>query len=180
MPEAARETWAYVHSWRMLVAFVGASMLILAVGLLLVLVAGSGTAALAGILLAFAIFVLFFAVLLFVPPLVRQGAQTYRLVVERPPEDVQETIRSVMEERGYRVRVESVPSRSARPPKVVIVEGASARFLLTPISRRLRPKGAPDDTVVVQIGARGESDAAAKALREIVTSRLVPSTEGVE
>jgi len=170
--------WAYVHGWRMLFAFLGVALVILGIGFLLVLGAGPEGAFGASILLALAVFLVLFAVLLFVPRIVRRGAQTYRLVAERPPEEVEEMVRTVIEERGYRVLVEAVPSRSGHPTKIVSVDGQPVRFVLTPIVRRLRRKEPPGATDVLQIGVTGESDPAAKDLRDLVTSRLVPPPEG--
>lgn len=170
--------WTFADNWHILLAFLGTAIAILALGVLAVLGAGADAAPGAGVLLSLGVFLVVFAVLLLVPRLTRRGAKSYRLVVDRPIEEVEQEVRGVLESGGRKVTTDVVSTRSPRPPRVLTAEGAPWRIRLERVSRRESGDGV-EQTEVVQVGVGAEGDAEACAVRDVVAARLSASGDAV-
>ena len=166
-------SWSYVNYWRMLASFLGASMVLLGVGVLAVTGAGSEAAFGAGVLLAVAVFVTVFALLLLFPRVARRGPVGYRIVVERPLVEVEGAVREALEGAGRSVHVDVLAGRTRRTPaRVVRVEGTPCRFLVEAVSLRESGDGV-ERTEVLQVGLEETPEGAAKELRDLVGSGVV-------
>lgn len=170
--------WVYADNWRILVGFLGAAIVVLGIGVLAVSLGGAAVAVDAGVLLSVGVFLAVFATILLVPRLVRRGVRSFRLYVDRTIEEVEREIQGALEASGYLVTIDTVPSRSPRPPRVLLAEGAPWRIRLEAVSRREVGDATIDRTEVIQIGVDAEDDADAKSVRELVGARLAPSRPG--
>ena len=180
MDETPPVGWAYVNDLRLGGFLLGASMVILGTGMLVVVVGGVDQAATADLLLAIGIFLAIFTVLLSLPRIRSRGAVSYSLHVERTMDDVEVVLRAALEGIGHRVRVEVKPSRSRRPPRLVHVDGLTARFLVRAAPyREERGKGTAW-TELVQIGIGTGSDDAAREARDRISARLAASPSSNE
>lgn len=172
MDETPPAPWAYMNDLRFGAVFLGAAMVVFLVGMVVVIVGGAEEAAMADLLLAIGVFLLIFTVLLALPRIRSRGAASYSLLVERSMDDVEQSVRSALEEMGHKTHIEVTPSRSRRPPRLVHVDGAASRFLLRAAPyREERGKGTAW-TEIVQIGIGKGSDEVARELRERIAVRL--------
>lgn len=175
MDEAPPAAWAYMNDLRFGAIFLGAAMVVFGAGMLVVILGGVDEAATADLLLAIGIFLLIFTVLLALPRIHSRGAVSYSLLVERSMDEVEQSVRSALEEMGRKVHVEVASSRSRRPPRLVHVDGVASRFLLRAAPyREERGKGS-SWTEIVQNGIGKGSDEVARELRERIAARLTAS-----
>ena len=176
---SSRAEWTYSNQWRMIAAFLGGSMILLGAGLLAVSSAGADAAFGAGVLLAVAVFLVAFAMLLFFPRLRRQGSFTFRTVFLGSVAEAEAAVRSALSASGRAVHAEDAASRSRHPPRVVRADGLPSRFLVQALSTREGGDGL-ERAEVIQIGLEDADDPAAREARDLVGSRLGASSDRAE
>ncbi len=169
--------WSYSNNFRVLTAFLGVPMVLLGLGLVLVAFFGKDATDGATMLLGLAVFVTMFALLLVFPRLLRRGVWNYGRIVDRPMDVVEAVVRGALEGTGRPVRTEEIVSRSKRRLRIVRVEGLSTHFMLESFSGPARETEGEARTEIVQVGISGEVDPGAKALRDLVESRLAMSED---
>lgn len=163
--------WSYANNWRALSSFLGIAMVMLGVGMLSVSAFGIAAADGATLLLGLATFLTLFSLLLLFPRLHRRGVRNYTRVVDRPMDEVADVVRGALEAAGRSVRIDALSSRMKRTARLVKVEGAT-HFLLEPFAGPARSGENSQRTEIVQVSIAEESDEAAKALRDLIESRL--------
>ncbi len=176
MGEPTEAAWAYADNGRILLAFLGTSITLLLIGILTVFAGGREAAVGAGVLLSIATFLLVFAITLFLPRLARRGERSFRLVVDSSIEEVSHAVRAALESVGRMARIDILPSRSNRPPRMVTGDGLPCRFRLEAISLREAGASGVEKTEVIQVGSVGGSGAA-RELRDLLASRLLGASE---
>lgn len=171
----AAPSWMYVNEVRLVAFVLGASMVVLGIGLLLYLAAGYSEMETVDVLLGAGVFFLVFALLLFVPRLRSRGAKSFSLLVEYSLDDVQTAVTAAVEESGRKAQVEVGRSRFVRPPREIVIDGLPWGFSLHAAPYR-EARGSPAEwTEIVQKGLTDEKDEVALELRERVLSRLATS-----
>lgn len=177
--ESSGPAWSYANNWRIVVAFLGLTMVFLGVGLLAVLAFGND-AGLAGVtLLTLATFLLVFAMLVFLPRLARRGSVSFSLRSRRSPTDAERAVREAIEESGGAPHVEILKSRSETPPRIVTAEGIPSRFRIVATRVRAGRTDGSEWTEIIQSVTPTDEDEA-RALRERIAARLtgrVPPNE---
>lgn len=172
MDAGTHGSWTYANNLRIATMFLGVAMVSLGGGVLLVLAYGVEASEGALTFLVIGIFLAVFAVLVFLPRIIRRGAISYSLVADRPIEETAAAVRDALSQDGAPARLEVLPSRSDRPPRIVLVEGVAPRFRIEPT----RPPGSPREgrswTEVIQSGLADEEDEEARRIRERVAARL--------
>ncbi len=171
----AAPSWMYVNEVRLITVVLGASMVVLGVGLLIYLVDGAEQMDTVDVLLGTGVFFLLFALFLFVPRLRSRGPMSYTLLVEHALDEVETAVTSAVEDSGLKAHVTVRKSRFQRPPREVAVDGVSWSFTLRAAPYRERREDGTQWTEVVQKGLPDEKDEAARDLRERVLSRLAAS-----
>ncbi len=180
MDETPAAAWSYVNDLRFGGIFLGSSMVVLGVGMLVVIVGGVDGAATADLLLIIGIFLLIFTVLLSLPRIRSRGAVSYSLHVERSMDDVENAVRSALAGTGHEVRVEVTTSRARRPPRVVHVDGVASRFLVRAAPYREERGKGTTWTELAQVGMSTGSDEVARELRDRISARLAASPTSSE
>lgn len=168
--EAGR--WTFVDNSKFLIGFLGAAIAVLGIGVASVLVAGAEAASAASVLLSIGVFLVVFAVLLLVPRLSRRGPKSFRLLVDLGIDHVEREVRGALEASGRSVRVDVVPSRFARPPRILSADGIPWKIRLENVPKREIGEPGIERTEVVQVGVDTEEDADARVVRELVAARL--------
>ncbi len=175
----AAPAWTYSNDGRILTMFLGATMVILGVGLLLVFLWGVQAAEPADLFLAIGVFLLIFTVLLFVPRLRTRGAFSYSLLVQAPMGLAEAAVRGAIEATGRTVQVQITESRILRPARTILIDGLPPRFLLKAAPHRERREEGTSWTEIIQVGLLDEGDEVAKELRERVAAAFaVPARAG--
>jgi len=90
-------------------------------------------------------------------------------------DDVLEAVKAAVAETGRTVRVEVLRSRSARPPRTLIVDGVPWTFSLRAAPYRERERDGTSWSELVQSGFENMEDEVARDLRERVLVRLATS-----
>ncbi len=169
---AARETeWAYSNDGRIAFVFLGLAMVLLAIGVLAVTVFGSDAANGSVALLAIAMFLLIFSVLVFVPRLARRGPASFSFLSRRSIDEAVKAVREAIEASGRTPRVDIVKSRSDHSPRIVSAEGIRARFRIEVTRHPAGAEGGLEWTEIVESFASRDGPEA-QALRKMVTERL--------
>src|SRR5213594_1439899 len=169
---AAHQTeWSYSNDGRIAFVFLALAMVLLALGVLAVTVFGSDAANGGVALLAIAMFLLVFAVLVFVPRLARRGAASFSVYSRRSVDEAVKAVREAIEASGRTPRVDIVKSRSDQPPRIVTAEGIQTRFRIEVTRHPAGAEGGLEWTEIVESSASREG-AEAQALRKKVTERL--------
>lgn len=165
-------SWSYANNLRMATMFLGLSMISTGLGVLLILSFGSAAAEAASTFLILGTFVVVFAVLVFVPRLIRRGASSFSLYANTPLEEAERAVRDALSGTGANVHVEVVKSKSRNPSRIVFVDGRGPRFR---IQSSRSPQGSNPGgpwTEVIQSGVDGEGNDSARELRERVSAKL--------
>ena len=165
-------SWTYANNLRVATMFLGLSMVSLGIGVLLVLSYGADATDAALTFLTIGIFLAVFAVLVFLPRLVRRGAISFSLYADRPLDEAERVVREALSQDGATVRVEVVRSRSDRPPRIVVADGMAPRFRIESSRSPEAPADARSWTEVIQSGMADEEDEEARRLRDRVAARL--------
>ncbi len=169
---AVREAeWTYSNDGRIAFAFLAFAMVLLALGLLAVIALGSDAANGGVALLAIAVFLLVFAVLVFLPRLARRGAASFSVYSRRSVDEAVKAVREAIEASGKTARVDVVKSRSDHPPRIVTAEGIPSRFRIEVTRHPSGAEGGLEWTEIVESSASRDGEEA-QALREKVTERL--------
>src|SRR5207244_11118320 len=126
--------WTYSNDGRIAFVFLASAIVLLALGLLAVTAFGSDAANGGVALLATAMFLLVFAILVFLPRLARRGAASFSVYSRRSVDEAVKAVREAIEVSGRKARVDVVKSRSDPPPRIVTAEGppSSVRTRGTP------------------------------------------------
>src|SRR5947199_8831426 len=125
---AAHQTeWSYSNDGRIAFVFLALAIVLLALGLLAVTAFGSDAANGGVALLATAMFLLVFAILVFLPRLARRGAASFSVYSRRSVDEAVKAVREAIEVSGRKARVDVVKSRSDHPPRIVTAEGVPSR-----------------------------------------------------
>src|SRR2546429_9729046 len=104
---ATRETeWAYSNDGRIAFVFLALAIVLLAIGLLAVTAFGSDAANGGVALLAPAMFLLVFAILVFLPRLARRGAASFSVYSRRSADEAVKAVREPLEAPGKKARVD--------------------------------------------------------------------------
>jgi len=173
MESGRRVTWTYANNLRIATMFLGLAMVSLGVGVLLVVAYGVEAAEGALTFLVLGIFLAVFAVLVFLPRIVRRGAISYSLIADRPIEETAAAVREALSQDGATARVEILRSRSDRSPRVVVMDGTAPKFRIEPTRPPESPREGRSWTEVIQSGLADERDEEARRLRERVAARLL-------
>lgn len=168
-------SWMYVNEVRLVAVVTGAAMVVLGVGLLIYLVDGPEQADTVDVFLGTGVFLILFAVLLFVPRLRSRGALSFSLVVEHGMDEAELAVTSAVEESGRKSHVTVAKSRFGRPPREIVIEGLGWRFSLHAAPYRERKDDGTEWTEIAQVGLANEADEVARELRERVLTRLATS-----
>jgi hypothetical protein len=167
-------SWSYANDARILRLFLGGTLVVL--GIVAAIVASSPTdpetAAVADVLLAMAIFLLIFGILVFVPRVLSRGSMSYSLHVERSLDDVESTVREAVEAVGRSPRVEVRDSRlkMKRPPRTVRIDGVPTRILLRAAPYRERRVEGTSWSEIVLVGLPSAGDEFALELRKRISA----------
>ena len=169
---AAHQTeWSYSNDGRIAFVFLALAIVLLAIGLMAVTAFGSDAANGGVALLAIAMFLLVFSVLVFVPRLARRGAASFSFYSRRSLDEAVKAVREAIEASGRTPRVDIVKSRSDQPPRIVTAEGIQARFRIEVTRHPAGAEGGLEWTEIVESSASRDG-AEAQALRKKVTERL--------
>src|SRR2546428_10912368 len=163
---AAPETeWAYSNDGRIAFVFLVLAIVLLATGVMAVTAFGSDAANGGVALLAIAMFLLVFSVLVFVPRLARRGPASFSFYSRRSLDEAVKAVREAIEASGRTPRVDIVKSRSDQPPRIVTAEGIQARFRIE-VTRH--PAGAEGGLAWAEIveASASRDGAEAEALRK--------------
>lgn len=160
---AESKTWAYADNARMSAFFLGLAMLLVGLGILSAFLLGREGAVAASGFLTLGIFVLVFAVLVFLPRLARRGAVSFSVYSRGSIDDAERAVRAAIEASGLTARVTQVPSRSKSPPRIVTADGFPARFRIE-VTRHPARSGAGTWTEIIESFPRRD-EAGARALR---------------
>ncbi len=171
----APASWMYVNEMRLFAMVLGASMVVLGIGVLLYVVDGTDQLDTVDVLLGTGVFFLLFAVLLFVPRLRSRGPLSFSVLVEFGLDEVEGAVIAAVEGSGRKAHVTVLRSRFARPPREVAVDGVSWTFVLKAAPYRERRQDGTQWSEIVQKGLPGAEDEVARELRERVLSRLATS-----
>src|SRR5881409_3754449 len=136
MAEPSTE-WAYSNDGRIAFVFLGLAIVLLSIGLLAVTALGSDAANGGVALLAIAMFLLVFSVLVFVPRLARRGPASFSFYSRRSLDEAVKAVREAIEASGRTPRVEIVESSASR-------DGAEAQALRKKVTERLAGGSPPD------------------------------------
>jgi hypothetical protein len=169
--ESRGTEWAYANNGRIAAAFLGLAILLLGIGVVVVISFGADGANAAVALLAIAMFLLVFSVLVFLPRLARRGSMSFSVYSRRSIDDAERAVREAIAESGRTPRVAQVKSRSNHPPRIVTAEGVVARFRIEVTQHPSIADGGPDWTEIVE-SVRGRDGAEARALRDKIAERL--------
>ncbi len=170
--ETGTGSWMYANDARLVSRFLGATMVVLGLGLLLTVAYGPDVNDTVDVFLGTGVFLLLFSVMLFLPRIRNRGAMSYSLLIGRGMDDVEAAVLGAVQEAGRSASVEAVPARLRTPPRDVFVEGVPWRFSLRNAPYREQRGDATRWTEVVQAGLENEEDEVARELRERVLSRL--------
>ena len=170
--------WAYANNARIAVVFLGFAIVLIGIGLLVVVAFGPDGGLAAGALLALAIFLLVFSVLVFVPRLVQRGAVSFSVYSRRSIDEAEHAVRAVIEASGLKARVERPRSRARSPPRIVIAEGNPARFRIE--ATRHAAASAPGEWTEIIESLPKREEAEAQALRVKIAERLSAVTSREE
>ena len=119
-----------------------------------------------------AVFVLLFAILVFLPRLLSRGATSYSLHVGRGMDEVEEIVLKTVESTGRSTQIRVRKSRLKRPPRTVSIEGLPSRIVLRAAPYRERKGEGRAWTEIVQASVAGPADDVARDLRERITAAL--------
>ncbi|HVG36243.1 MAG TPA: hypothetical protein VNA10_00785, partial [Thermoplasmata archaeon] len=122
-------------------------------------------------LLAIAVFLLVFAVLVFLPRLARRGAASFSVYSRRSVDEAVKAVREAIEASGKTARVDVVKSRSDHPPRIVTADGIPSRFRIEVTRHPAGAEGGLEWTEIVESSASRDGEEA-QALRKQVTERL--------
>src|SRR6059036_4059240 len=106
MAEPSTE-WAYSNDGRIAFVFLGLAIVLLSIGLLAVTAFGSDAANGGVALLATAMFLLVFAILVFLPRLARRGAASFSVYSRRSVDEAVKAVREAIEASGRIPRVDT-------------------------------------------------------------------------
>jgi hypothetical protein len=165
------DVWTYSDNYMMLAGFLVAAIAALGGGFVAVVAGGAEYASGASVLLSLGVFLVVFAVPVLVPRLTRRGARCYRLLANRPLGEVEREIRDALEASGRSLTVRAYAGRWAPAARIVSVDGAPWAIRIEATSRREAAAASPR-TEIVQVRVRGEADADAREVREMLTARL--------
>ncbi len=171
-PTRVTPTWMYVNDARIAFMLLGVACVVLGFGLLLFLSYGAEHLETVDALLGVGIFLTLFCLLLIVPRFRSRGPTSYSLLVERPMDEVEDTVRKAIEETGRKAHIEVTPSRLQHPPRAVFADGLAWRFSVRAAPYRERREEGTSWTELVQCGFRSGEDESARELRELVLVRL--------
>jgi len=176
--ESAPTDWAYANNARIAAFFLGLAILLIGIGFLAVVAFGPDGALAGGALLALAVFLLVFSVLVFVPRLVQRGAVSFSVYSRRSIDEAEHAVRAVIEASGRTARVERPRSRARSPPRIVIAEGIPARFRIE-VTRHAATSDSGEWTEIIEsLPKREETEA--QALRVKIAERLSAVTSREE
>jgi len=177
--ESSATEWAYANNARIAVVFLGFAIVLIGIGLLVVVAFGPDGALAAGALLALAIFLVVFAVLVFVPRLVRRGAVSFSVYSRRSIDEAEHAVRAVIEASGRTARVERPRSRARSPPRIVIAEEIPARFRLEVTRHAATTSDSGEWTEIIESLPNRQLEEA-QALRVKIAERLSAVTSREE
>src|SRR5437879_13118801 len=104
----------------MAAVFLAFAIVLIGICVLVVVAFGPDGGLAAGALLALAIFLLVFSVLVFVPRLVQRGAVSFSVYSRRSIDEAEHAVRAVIEASGHTARAERARSRARSPPRRAI------------------------------------------------------------
>src|SRR2546427_8745562 len=162
--------WTYSTDGRIAFVFRAFGIVLRALGLLAVTALGSDAANGGVALLAIAMFLLVFAILVFLPRLARRGAASFSVYSRRSVDEAVKAVREAIEASGKKARVDVVKSRSDHPPRVVTAEGIPSRFRIEVTRHPAGAEGGLEWTEIVEASASRAGEEA-QALRKRVTER---------
>jgi uncharacterized protein (DUF58 family) len=168
--ESAATDWTYANNARITAFFLGLAILLISIGVLAVLAFGPDAALAGGALLALAVFLLVFSVLVFLPRLAQRGAVSFSVYSRRSMDEAEGAVRAAIEASGRTAHVERVRSKRRSPPRIVRVEGVPARFRIE-VSRHAVAPEAGEWTEIIE-SFPGQEEAEAHALRAKIAERL--------
>ncbi len=171
----AAPAWMYVNEVRLISMVLGASMVVLGLGLLIYVVDGTEQMDTVDVLLGTGVFFLLFTLLLFVPRLRSRGPMSFSLLVEHALDEVETAVTAAIEETGRKAHVTVLRARFQRPPREVAIDGVPWTFALRAAPYRERKEDGTQWTEIVQKGFPDAKDEVARELRERVLSRLATS-----
>ncbi len=169
--ESRGTEWAYANNGRIAAGFLGLASLLLGTGVIVVISFGADGVNAGVALLAIAMFLLVFSVLVFLPRLVRRGSVSFSVYSRGSMAAAENAVREAIEEAGRTPRVEQVKSRSDHPPRIVTAEGLRARFRIEVTRHPATTDEGSDWTEIVESFPARDADEA-RALREKITERL--------
>jgi len=176
--ESAPSEWAYANNARITAFFLLLAILLIGIGFLAAVGFGPDAALAGGALLALAVFVLVFSILVFVPRLVQRGAVSFSVYSRRSIDEAEHAVRAVIEASGLKARVERPRSRGRSPPRIVIAEGIPARFRIE-ATRHAAASDPGEWTEIIESLPKRE-EAEAHALRVKIAERLSAVTSREE
>ena len=177
--EPSATEWAYANNARIAVVFLGFAIVLIGIGLLVVVAFGPDGGLAAGALLALAIFLLVFSVLVFVPRLVQRGAVSFSVYSRRSIDEAEHAVRAVIEASGRTARVERPRSRARSPPRIVIAEEIPARFRLEVTRHAATTSDSGEWTEIIESLPNRQLEEA-QALRVKIAERLSAVTSREE
>src|SRR5437870_12947200 len=116
-------------------------------------------------------FLLVFALLVFLPRLARRGAASFSVYSRRSVDEAVKAVREAIEVSGKKARVDVVKSRSDHPPRIVTAEGVPSRFRIEVTRHPAGAEGGLEWTEIVESSASRDGEEN-QVLRRRVTERL--------
>lgn len=163
----------YANNVRIAAMFLSLVIGLLVLGMLLVAAFRSEAAVASSAILAIAVFIHVFSLLVFLPRVATRGAASFSLYSRRSLDEAEQAVRAALEALGRTARVERVRTRFQTPSRVVTAEGFPVRVRIE-VSRPAAPTEPGEWTEIIEV-SRARDEPEGRALRGKIVERLESS-----